>query len=104
MPLVPGILPVTNFAKLEFFARKCGASVPDWLSELFCDLDDAPDIRQLVSATVAAELCARLADQGVNDFHFYTLNRSELTTAICRTLGIQAENGAGTAAAAAKGA
>ncbi|MDX1514427.1 MAG: methylenetetrahydrofolate reductase [NAD(P)H] [Gammaproteobacteria bacterium] len=93
VPLVPGILPVTNFAKLEFFAKKCGAKVPDWLSELFCDLDDAPEIRQLVSATVAAELCARLADQGVRFFHFYTLNRSELTTAICRTLGIRPENG-----------
>jgi len=104
VPLVPGILPVTNFAKLEFFARKCGARVPDWLSDLFCDLDDAPEIRQLVSATVAAELCARLADQGVRDFHFYTLNRSELTTAICRTLGIRAENGRPAASAAAEGA
>ena len=104
VPLVPGILPVTNYAKLEFFARKCGARVPDWLSDLFCDLDDAPEIRQLVSATVAAELCARLADQGVRDFHFYTLNRSELTTAICRTLGIRAENGRPAASAAAEGA
>lgn len=92
VPIVPGILPVTNFSKLVFFANKCGAKVPNWLSKLFDGLDDSPDIRQLVAATVAAELCTRLADQGVNEFHFYTLNRSELTTAICRILGIRAES------------
>jgi methylenetetrahydrofolate reductase (NADPH) len=92
VPIVPGILPVTNFSKLVFFAHKCGAKVPNWLSELFDGLDDSPDIRQLVAATVAAELCTRLADQGVNEFHFYTLNRSELTTAICRILGIRVES------------
>ncbi len=92
VPIVPGILPVTNFSKLVFFAHKCGAKVPNWLSKLFNGLDDSPDIRQLVAATVAAELCTRLADQGVNEFHFYTLNRSELTTAICRILGIRVES------------
>ncbi len=91
VPIVPGILPVTNFSKLVFFAHKCGAKVPDWLSDLFGGLDDAPDVRQLVAATVAAELCTRLADQGINEFHFYTLNRSELTTAICRILGIRGD-------------
>ncbi len=91
VPIVPGILPVTNFSKLVFFAHKCGAKVPDWLSDLFDGLDDAPDVRQLVAATVAAELCTRLADQGINEFHFYTLNRSELTTAICRILGIRGD-------------
>ncbi len=91
VPVVPGILPVTNFSKLVFFAHKCGAKVPGWLSDLFDGLDDAPDVRQLVAATVAAELCTRLADQGINEFHFYTLNRSELTTAICRILGVRGE-------------
>ncbi|MDX1529597.1 MAG: methylenetetrahydrofolate reductase [NAD(P)H] [Gammaproteobacteria bacterium] len=91
VPIVPGILPVTNFSKLVFFAHKCGAKVPGWLSELFEGLDEAPDVRQLVAATVAAELCTRLADQGINEFHFYTLNRSELTTAICRILGIRGD-------------
>jgi methylenetetrahydrofolate reductase (NADPH) len=91
VPVVPGILPVTNFSKLVFFARKCGAKVPHWLSELFDGLDDAPEVRQLVAATVAAELCSRLTDQGINEFHFYTLNRSELTRAICRILGIRAD-------------
>ena len=89
VPVVPGILPVTNFSKLVFFADKCGAKVPNWLSELFEGLDEAPEVRQLVAATVAAELCTRLADQGVNEFHFYTLNRSELTRAICRIIGLR---------------
>ena len=88
VPIIPGILPVTNFAKLKEFAARCGASVPDWLGVLFAGLDDAPDIRQLVSATVTAELCTRLVDHGVSSFHFYTLNRCELTLAICRILGI----------------
>lgn len=86
--IVPGILPVTNFGKLKQFASRCQASVPPWMEALFEGLDDAPDIRQLVSATVTAELCTRLVDHGVTDFHFYTLNRCELTIAICRILGI----------------
>ncbi len=89
VPIIPGILPVTNFARVKEFAAICGASVPDWLSGLFEGLDDAPDIRQLVAATVTAELCTRLVDHGVSDFHFYTLNRSELTMAFCHILGIR---------------
>jgi methylenetetrahydrofolate reductase (NADPH) len=94
VPVIPGILPVTNFARVKEFAARCGASVPDWLSGLFEGLDDAPDIRQLVAATVTAELCTRLVDHGVTDFHFYTLNRSELTMAFCHILGIRPNNGA----------
>ena len=89
VPIVPGILPVTNFAKLQQFAARCGTSVPAWVGVLFDGLDDAPDIRQLVSATVTAELCTRLVDHGVSNFHFYTLNRCELAIAICRILGIR---------------
>ena len=89
VPVVPGILPVTNFATLKKFAARCGTSVPAWVGVLFEGLDDAPDIRQLVSATVTAELCTRLVDHGVSNFHFYTLNRCELTLAICRILGIR---------------
>ncbi len=88
VPIIPGILPVTNFSKLKEFAARCGASIPQWVGVLFAGLDDAPDIRQLVSATVTAELCTRLYDQGVSSFHFYTLNRCELTLAICRILGV----------------
>lgn len=88
VPIIPGILPVTNFAKLNEFAARCGTAVPAWIGVLFDGLDDAPDIRQLVAATVTAELCVRLVDQGVSNFHFYTLNRCELTLAICRILGV----------------
>lgn len=87
-PLVPGILPVTNFAQTVKFSAQCGASVPAWLKRLFADLDEEPDTRQLVAASTAAEQCRRLQAEGVTEFHFYTLNRAELTLAICRLLGI----------------
>ncbi len=89
MPIVPGILPVTNFATLKRFARICGANVPNWLACLFEGLDNDPETRQLVAATVAAEQCTRLKEQGVNEFHFYTLNRAALTQAICHILGVR---------------
>jgi methylenetetrahydrofolate reductase (NADPH) len=89
VPIVPGIMPVTNFKGLVGFARRCGASVPAWLAQLFEGLDDHPVTRQLVAAAVAAELCRRLYDGGVKNFHFYTLNRAELTYAICHTLGLR---------------
>lgn len=103
VPLIPGILPVTNFAKVNEFAARCGATVPAWLASLFNGLDSAPDIRQLVSATVTAELCTRLADYGVSEFHFYTLNRPELTTAICHILGIRAQDSSSLEATAVNG-
>lgn len=92
VPIIPGILPISNFAKVVEFSQICGARIPAWMYELFTELDDAPEIRQMVSATVTAELCTRLIDQGVYEFHFYTLNRSELTRAICRILGIRSES------------
>ncbi|MEQ7873361.1 methylenetetrahydrofolate reductase [NAD(P)H] [Sphingomonas sp. ASV193] len=88
--LVPGILPVTNVATTRRFAGQCGAEIPDWLDRLFDGLDDMPAARGLVAATVAAELAARLYAGGVREFHFYTLNRAELTYAICRLLGVRA--------------
>ncbi|MBW7835960.1 MAG: methylenetetrahydrofolate reductase [NAD(P)H] [Sphingomonadales bacterium] len=91
VPIVPGIMPVTNFKGITSFAARCGASVPKWLAELFQGLDDHPATRQLVAAAVAAELCRRLYDGGVKEFHFYTLNRAELTYAICHTLGLRPE-------------
>lgn len=91
-PIVPGILPVTNFAKLKQFAERCGATTPAWMYQLFEGLDEAPEIRQLVAATVTAELCTKLMEQGVAEFHFYTLNRCELTLAISRILGIKSQN------------
>jgi len=88
-PLVPGILPITNFARAVEFAARCGASVPAKLAELFHDLDGDPETRQLVAAATACELCERLAAEGVERFHFYTLNRPQLTAAICRRLGLK---------------
>ncbi len=88
-PITPGILPVTNFAQVTKFAKMCGAGVPAWLGRLFEGLDADPDTRRLVAATVAAEQCRRLQDHGVDEFHFYTLNRADLVYAICHILGVR---------------
>jgi methylenetetrahydrofolate reductase (NADPH) len=87
--VVPGILPVSNVAQTRRFADACGASIPDWLNGLFEGLDDLPSARQLIAATLAAELCGQLYAGGVRCFHFYTLNRAELTYAICHLLGVR---------------
>lgn len=89
VPIVPGILPVTNVAQVTKFAAACGARVPAWMAELFDGLDDDPETRRLVAATVAAEQCRALAADGVGEFHFYTLNRADLAYAICRILGVR---------------
>ena len=89
--IVPGILPVSNVATTRRFARACGASIPDWLDRMFEGLDDLPKARQLIAATVAAELCGQLYAGGVRHFHFYTLNRAELSYAICHLLGARAQ-------------
>jgi len=89
VPIVPGILPVTNFKSLIGFAGRCGASVPKWMGEMFEGLDERPQTRGLVAASIASEMCRRLYAGGVRDFHFYTLNRAELTYAICHMLGIR---------------
>jgi methylenetetrahydrofolate reductase (NADPH) len=89
--VVPGILPVTNVATTRKFAGLCGAAIPPWMDRLFEGLDDHPAARQLVAATVAAELCRRLYAGGVRHFHFYTLNRAELAYAICHMLGLRAD-------------
>jgi methylenetetrahydrofolate reductase (NADPH) len=88
--VVPGILPVSNVAQTRRFAQACGARIPDWLDKLFEGLDDLPAARQLIAATVAAELCGQLYAGGVRCFHFYTLNRAELSYAICHLLGARA--------------
>jgi methylenetetrahydrofolate reductase (NADPH) len=87
--IVPGILPVSNVAQTRKFAAMCGASIPAWLDRLFEGLDNLPAARQLVAATVAAELCGQLYAGGVRHFHFYTLNRAELAYAICHLLGLR---------------
>ena len=88
-PLVPGILPITRFPQLSKFAARCGASVPDWLCQRFEGLEDDVQTRQMIAASVAIDLVHRLQREGVDDFHFYTLNRSELTVAICHALGVR---------------
>ncbi|MDQ2070513.1 methylenetetrahydrofolate reductase [NAD(P)H] [Natronospira bacteriovora] len=87
-PLVPGILPVSNFDTVARFSAACGARIPLWLERLFEGLDDDPATRQLVAATVASEQCLALQGEGIDEFHFYTLNRAELVKAICRMLGV----------------
>lgn len=89
VPIIPGILPVTNFAQVKKFSALCGTDVPDWLAGLFEGLDDDPETRKLVAASVAAEQCRVLHASGVKDFHFYTLNRADLTYAICHVLGVR---------------
>jgi methylenetetrahydrofolate reductase (NADPH) len=89
VPIIPGILPVTNFAQVCRFAGICGAAVPPWMADLFAGLDDDPETRKLVAASVAAEQCRALHAGGVKQFHFYTLNRADLTYAICHVLGVR---------------
>ncbi|MFN5758702.1 MAG: methylenetetrahydrofolate reductase [NAD(P)H] [Sphingomonadaceae bacterium] len=87
--IVPGILPVSNVAQARKFAAACGATIPDWMDRLFEGLDDHPAARQLIAATIAAEMCRKLYAGGVRNFHFYTLNRAELSYAICHLLGLR---------------
>ncbi len=89
IPIVPGIMPVTSFKALTRMAAGCGASIPSAIADQFDGLDDDPATRKLVAATVAVDLCVQLRERGVETFHFYTLNRAELTFAICHMLGIR---------------
>ncbi|MGB5211384.1 MAG: methylenetetrahydrofolate reductase [Gammaproteobacteria bacterium] len=89
VPIVPGILPITRFPQLLRFAERCGASVPDWLQQRFDGLDDDPETRRMIAASVAIEQVQALRRHGVEDFHFYTLNRCELSFAICHSLGLR---------------
>jgi len=94
--IVPGILPITKFPQLLRFARMCGAIVPQWLHERFAGLDDDDETRRMIAASVAIEQVQRMQAEGIDEFHFYTLNRAELTYAICHALGVrpQATSGA----------
>jgi methylenetetrahydrofolate reductase (NADPH) len=88
-PIVPGILPITRFPQVLRFAQSCGAGIPQWLHERFSGLDEDPETRRLIAASVAIEQVQALARHGVQEFHFYTLNRAELTYAICHALGLR---------------
>ena len=87
--IVPGIMPVMNFASVQRMSAMCGTAVPAWMARLFEGLDEHPAARQLVAATVAAELSRRLYAGGCKQLHFYTLNRAELAYAICHLLGVR---------------
>jgi len=89
IPIVPGILPVLNFKQTASFAAKAGASVPAWLAQRFEGLEDDPKTRSLIAAASAAEQVLDLVDQGINEFHFYTMNRADLVYAICHLLGLR---------------
>jgi methylenetetrahydrofolate reductase (NADPH) len=91
IPIVPGVMPVTNFAGLRRMAAACGAAVPAWLARHFDGLDADPETRRLIACSIAAEMCARLQAEGFAEFHIYTLNRPELAYAVCRVLGLREE-------------
>jgi methylenetetrahydrofolate reductase (NADH) len=93
VPIVPGIIPIHNFKAVRNFASRCGTNVPEWLAERFEGLENDPQTHALVAAAVAAEQVFDLVDRGVQDFHFYTMNRPDLVFAICRLIGIRADTG-----------
>jgi methylenetetrahydrofolate reductase (NADPH) len=89
IPIVPGLIPIHNFHQVAGFAARSGTSVPDWLGHRFEGLADDQETRHLVAAAVAAEQVLGLVDQGITEFHFYTLNRADLVYAICHLLGLR---------------
>jgi len=91
VPVVPGIMPVSNFQAVARIAGLCGSKVPNWLAHMFDGLDEDVETRRMIAATVAGDLCRRLRDEGVDQFHFYTLNRADLTFAICHLLGVRSQ-------------
>ncbi|MBL4721371.1 MAG: methylenetetrahydrofolate reductase, partial [Alphaproteobacteria bacterium] len=92
VPIIPGILPVTNFAKVVEFSGKCATDVPDWMASLFHGLDEDPETRKMIALSTAVDQCRALQAEGVDDFHFYTLNRADLSYAICWRLGLRPKN------------
>ena len=90
--IVPGILPITRFPQMERFAKMCGTAIPDALRHRFDGLDNDAETRQMIAASFAIEQVQYLKSEGIEDFHFYTLNRSELTYAICHALGVRAHS------------
>ncbi len=93
IPIVPGIMPVTNYRQVLKFGKPCGVTIPDEFARAFEGLDDQRDIRKLVAADIAIEQCKALILEGVSAFHFYTLNRAGLTYAICHMLGLRPRGG-----------
>lgn len=88
VPIVPGILPIHNFAQVQKFAGMCGTSIPNWLGKRFDGLDDEPEVRSMVASAIATEQVVDLAGRGFEEFHFYTMNRARLVFAVCQMLGL----------------
>ncbi|WP_420411514.1 methylenetetrahydrofolate reductase [NAD(P)H] [Roseibium sp.] len=88
IPVIPGILPIHNFEQTMVFSAKCGTSIPEWVARRFSGLHNDPDTRKLVGVAIACEQVMDLVDRGITDFHFYTMNRADLTFAICHMLGM----------------
>ena len=89
VPIVPGLMPTTNFKGISRMAKRCGASMPDWLAALYDGLDEDLESRKLVASAVLVEQVRELKSEGFDQFHFYTLNQAELTFAVCNILGIK---------------
>ena len=89
IPIIPGILPITNFNKTIQFAKSMNCSIPLWLKKMFNGLDEDSETRKLVAASVATEQCKEILNEGIKEFHFYTLNRADLSFAICHLLGVK---------------
>jgi len=87
--IIPGILPVSNFKQAKKFADMTNVRIPAWMSQMFAGLDDDAETRKLVGANIAMDMVKILSREGVKDFHFYTLNRAEMSYAICHTLGVR---------------
>ena len=100
IPIVPGILPIHNFGQVARFSKLCGASVPEWLARRFDGLEKDPETRALVAAAIAAEQVNDLVERGIDDFHFYTMNRAQLVYAICHMLGLRGDEASSVGAAA----
>lgn len=88
VPIVPGLMPTTNFKGVQRMAKLCGARIPDWLARLYEGLDQDPESRKIIAAAVLAEQVGQLRARGFDQFHFYTLNQADLTYAACRILGL----------------
>ena len=93
IPIIPGLIPVFNLARIKSFAAKCGTEVPSWLDERFIGLDGDVAARKEIASDIATKLCQDLRSGGVKQFHFYTLNQADLTLEICRNLGVNRELG-----------
>lgn len=92
IPIIPGIMPVNHFSQLVNFSNRCGASVPSWVIKIFEHKDDVPEVRDKLAAIVAAEQCRLLLQEGIEEFHFYTMNRADIVLPVCMMLGVNPKN------------